>query len=72
VQVPYGEGVATHIGPEPCADVVARCPLHDRRATGEARADVIALSYAVTKRNQSDPASFCDTPGSSVYFHSSQ
>jgi hypothetical protein len=21
VQVPYGEGVATHIGPEPCADV---------------------------------------------------
>jgi len=30
VQVPYGEGVATHIGPEPCADV--------RKGAGEASA----------------------------------
>jgi hypothetical protein len=28
VQVPYGEGVATHIGPEPCAIV--------RKGEGEA------------------------------------
>ncbi len=30
MQVPYGEGVATHIGPEPCADV--------REGVGEASA----------------------------------
>ncbi len=30
MQVPYGEGVATHIGPEPCADV--------REGAGEASA----------------------------------
>ncbi|TYL80873.1 hypothetical protein FXB38_23900 [Bradyrhizobium cytisi] len=30
MQVPYGEGVATHIGPEPCADV--------RKGDGEASA----------------------------------
>jgi hypothetical protein len=30
VQVPYGEGVALHIGPEPCADV--------RKGVGEASA----------------------------------
>ena len=30
MQVPYGEGVATHIGPEPCADV--------RKGAGEASA----------------------------------
>jgi len=30
VQVPYGEGVAIHIGPEPCADV--------RKGAGEASA----------------------------------
>jgi hypothetical protein len=30
VQVPYGEGVANHIGPEPCADV--------RKGAGEASA----------------------------------
>jgi hypothetical protein len=30
VQVPYGEGVAIHIGPEPCADV--------RKGVGEASA----------------------------------
>jgi hypothetical protein len=30
VQVPYGEGVAIHIGPEPCADV--------RKGVGEALA----------------------------------
>ena len=30
MQVPYGEGVATHIGPEPCADV--------RKGVGEASA----------------------------------
>ena len=30
MQVPYGDGVATHIGPEPCADV--------RKGAGEASA----------------------------------
>ena len=30
MQVPYGEGVATHIGPEPCADV--------RKGAGDASA----------------------------------
>jgi hypothetical protein len=30
VQVPYGEGVANHIGPEPCPDV--------RKGAGEASA----------------------------------